>query len=130
MGHNGACNQLGEVSHKGCVLQEIILGNLTTVGIHHIGHLLEGKETDAQRQQDVLQNKIRVEDPVQIHQEEIKIFEVEQDPQIQQHSSGHFQLPQPGKGRLSHGIGKQIVYHDGDENDGKVAGVKITIKPQ
>lgn len=130
VGHNGACDQLREIGHERCILQEFILGNFAVIGIDHIRNLLEGEETDTQWQHDILQWEVRVRKPVQVLKEKVKIFEIEQDAEVQQYCQDHFSLAQTWLACFCHQPGKQIVQNDRSENDDQIAGVEISIEPQ
>ena len=130
MGHDGAGNELGKVGHISGILQETIVPRLSPVGIDHIGHLLEGEKADAQRQYNVPQRDLGCEQAVHIADEKVEIFKVEQNPKIHQqrrrqlHPAGRLSL------RLPHKAGNAVIEDNGDNNNQKIAGIEVAVKPQ
>ncbi len=66
MQDDGAGDQLGKEGDKEGIFVKGIILRLSAVRIHQIGKLLEGKEADAQRQQDMFQFKRPVKQSIYI----------------------------------------------------------------
>jgi hypothetical protein len=86
-----AGQQLREEHHEKAVFEKIVLLDLAAAGIDQIGDLLKREEGDPERQQDVLQHEIGLEQLVGRLDEEIGVLEVpehrevDDNPERQQH---------------------------------------------
>jgi len=91
--------------------------------------LLEGKEADAQRQQDMFQGEICMKGQIQVLNKEIIIFEIKEQSEIEQESgeqSGPVCSLRPGMGKKP---AQKIVDRDADYDNSKIINVKIAIEP-
>ena len=70
---------------------------VSAASVKHKGKLLERKETDAKRQQDMPQRKVCRKRNVDIFNEEISIFEITEYPQIKNTAQNPYQLSMPRK---------------------------------
>lgn len=97
--------------------------------VYDKGKLLEGKEADAEGQQNMFQGKIRMESQIQVFDKEVIIFEIKEQSEIEE---------KPGKQsdsvrRFCPGMGKQpaqkIIDRDTDQDDSEIVDIKIAIEP-
>ena len=99
------------------------------------GKLLEGKEADTKRQQDMTKREVRVEHRVDVFDEKIIVFIVEQNTEIQKDADDQRQPAQKGFVRRAGGDlrdqkAQKIVQPHAHQNDGEVVGVEIAVEPQ
>jgi hypothetical protein len=80
-----------EEHHEEAVFEEVVLLDLAAAGIDQIGDLLKGKEGDPERQQDVLQDEIGLEQLVGRLDEEIGVFEIAEHREIDDDAEGQQQ---------------------------------------
>ncbi len=77
MKHYGAGDQLREEGdEQGVFLKRIVLC-FPSVCVHQEGDLLKSKKTDTQRKQDIFQGERSMEQSIDIFQEKIEIFIIE-----------------------------------------------------
>ena len=78
--------QLRKIQNIGQIIEQSCIGQFLSVNIHQVHNLLEGKETDAKRQEQILQSKVRPEYSIDAGQEEVKILKPEQKRHIGEHA--------------------------------------------
>src|SRR5439155_8190601 len=83
-----AGQQLREEHHEEAVFEQIVLLDLAAAGVDQIGDLLKREERDPERQQDVLQDKIGLEQRVGGFDEEVGVFEIAEHRQIDDDTEG------------------------------------------
>ena len=115
--HDGTGHQLGKEGDKEGVLVEGVALGLPPVGVHQIGELLEGEEADAQRQHDVAQGEGLAEHRIDIFEEKVKVFVVEDHRHVEQDPSRQNRLAQPGQAGAFHELGQREVHKDAAADD-------------
>lgn len=130
MGHDRACDQLREKGNEACIVQQVVAGDLSAVRIHDKGDLLEGEETDTQRQHDVQKVKLGLEESVHIGKEEIHIFEIAQNAQIDENAGDHKAFASFFAAEfLNAAVEYEVDQYTGN-NDEQIADVEISVEPQ
>ena len=136
MKYDRSRHKLRKERYKQRIIKNIVFSCLSSVGIDHIGHLLEGKETDSQRQNNMPELEVCGKGFIQIIHKEIIIFVVKNKTQIkgQSHSQkDFFQQMYPGLGHLPFSL-KELRQNIIDKNtashDPQIAWIKVSIKPE
>ena len=134
MSHNGACDQLRKKSHKQSILHKGIIFRSAPVCVHQKPHLLKGEKTDSQRQQHMLQRKIRMEQSIDVLHKKVKIFIIKQHTQIGTHT-GHSQIqilsapPFHASVPLQNPV-QSVISQDTSHNNGQIFHIKPRVKPE
>lgn len=100
---------------------------------------MKGKKTDAERQQNMFQHKIRVKSKIQIFDEEVIIFKIKEQPEIKDKPGEQPDSVQKfcpciiclckiclGKGKKP---AQKIVEQNARYDDGQIIDVKVAIEP-
>lgn len=95
---------------------------------------MKGKKTDAERQQNMFQRKIRVKSKIQIFDEEVIIFKIKEQPEIKDKPGEQPDSVQKfcpciiclGKGKKP---AQKIVEQNARYDDGQIIDVKVAIEP-
>ena len=136
MKHDRSCHKLRKECYKQRIIKNIVFPRLSSVGVDHIGHLLESKETDPQRQNNMAELEICGKRFIQIVHKEIIVFVVKNKTKIkcQSHSQkDFFQQTNSGLGHLPFSLkelGQNIIDNNTASHDPQIAWIKISIKPE
>ena len=103
-------------------------GAFPSAGIDQVGHLLEGKEADAQGQRQIQIIKITAGQRVDVLQKKIKIFKIAQQCNIRNDANDN-DHPSASRQTLQQPAG-QIVYQDAGEDHEYICNFVVAIEDQ
>ena len=123
---NGTGDQLWEETDEQAVIDEIMLGDFAVVRVHQIGDLLEGKERNRQRQDDVAHRPTEVEGAVECAEKKACVFVITQQGDVSGNAKYQHSLRGP-----SHQVATdQVVDHHAAHQQRHIGGVPPAVKHQ
>ena len=99
------------------------------IGIHQIGHLLEGKEADSQWQYDFFKDEIRAKYGIDIFQKEVEIFVIENYHKIKKYAKNKKDFTLLLRQRGHSFCDKKVKKNTKTDHD-KIPGIIKTVKPK
>ena len=104
--NNRACHQLWKIGHKAEVVQKGVMRRISTLTIAQKGNLLEGKETDSERECYVKQCEIPAENQIDIGNKKIIVFKIKKQTEIENDTEEMYEsFPAP----FFHGVAAKII---------------------
>ena len=127
--HDRPRHQLRKEAHEQAVVPQLSDPLLSLVHRHQERQLLKREEADPQRQQDVLQREAASEHGVDVLHEEVVVFVVPDQPDVEQDAEHEKELSFPSR-RLLHARREHIVHRDRRQDQRQVPHVIVAIKKQ